>query len=110
MTYNESDDKDVPYGEWSRYKADKVKRRFRSIEEEKALLHGLPGCSFTAYRDEHGVEKYIIVVDTQRGLRTVEWWPGTSLWKVKRGKGQGYGLYGLARYFQLIPKDGGVKK
>lgn len=47
-----------------------------------------------------------ILIQGSRGERVVDFNFNTRKWKVRGGKGEGFGAYTMARYFQLIPKKG----
>jgi hypothetical protein len=75
------------------------------------LLKTLPNVNYTVGTDGSGGEKYTISFTTDRGQREVHWWTSTGLWKACNGrggygKGEGRGLYSMARYFQLIKREG----
>lgn len=74
---------------------------------DKELLNKL-ALRFEVETDGAGGERYVIYIETDRGTRTIDWWVATGLWKVRKGRAEGYGIYRLARYFQLIPKKAEV--
>lgn len=104
-------DDDYTMGEyWQGYKEHKQERKQlyqqNTIPQDKELLNSLAakGVTWKLSVDGSGGDRYVITVPTDRGERVVEWWCSTGLWKVQKGKGEGYGIYRMARYFQLIDR------
>lgn len=50
---------------------------------------------------------FTLVITTDRGTRTVDYYPATGAWKVRDGKGEGFGIPKMARYFHIggFPKN-----
>lgn len=95
-------------------------KEFRKEKKEKYLSNGMirdkeflkrlsqeEKLAYQILDDGAGGEKYKIMIQGDRGLKTVYWYSTTGLWKVVGGKGEGYGIYRMCRYFQIIPKRGG---
>lgn len=100
----DSEDFDV----YRQRKIEKRKQQINSFEDEEQFLKGLKKASVMKVEsDGSDGKKYTILVLSDRGHRTVEWWTKTGLWKVVRGRAEGYGLYRMARYFQIVPPKGG---
>lgn len=88
-----------------RKKEEKTWHQKNTLPKEKELVRKLPGVAVISVIDDgSGGEKYVLDIKTERGARVVDWWTSTGLWKVRKGRGEGVGIYRLARYFQLIPK------
>lgn len=93
--------------EYRKEQKDKYQNRY--MNRDKDFLKSFMNQDKLAFRiedDGSGGEKYRIEIYTDRGQRTIFWWASTGLWKVVGGKAEGYGIYRLARYFQIIPKGG----
>lgn len=91
---------------WAEFRKQKKERQKARQEEwvpkDKALLARLKGVVVLKIEnDGSGGEKYVINVNTERGDRLVDWWTSTGRWKVRKGTGEGVGLYRMARYFRL---------
>lgn len=50
---------------------------------------------------------YELIITTDRGERVVDYTCSTGQWKVRNGKGEGFGIPKMARYFHIggFPKD-----
>lgn len=72
--------------------------RARFLSKDRELLQRLP------VRTTEDGDRYVIEIDTDRGLKTVDWYTESGDWKVRNGRGEGQGIYKMARYFQLIPR------
>lgn len=100
-----NDVKECRKEEKERYKLNYMKR---DIEFLKNLMMQ-DRLAYTVEDDGSGGDKYKIMIHGDRGLKTVYWWASTGFWKVVGGRAEGYGIYRMARYFQLIPKREGGK-
>ena len=94
---------------WNEYRERKREQKEHhqknTTPKDKDLLASLEVCQIAKIEDEGSVgEKYVIDVTTDMGVRTVDWWVATGLWKVRRGRGEGRGIYSMARYFQIIER------
>lgn len=88
--------------DWDHFRNQAAEKKTRELESEKQLLNSLTDVKVMAVEDDgSGGERYKLLVATDRGHREVLWWTRTGLWKVSRGKGEGYGLYRMTRYFNL---------
>ena len=58
-------------------------------------------------KNEQGERTFELEISTDRGVRTVDYYFATGLWKVRDGKGEGYGIPRMARYFNIggFPKN-----
>jgi hypothetical protein len=50
---------------------------------------------------EDGERMFELTISTDRGDRTVDYFPSTGAWKVRNGKAEGLGIPRMARYFQI---------
>lgn len=70
--------------------------------KDKELLATLRNTKLLRIEDDgSGGEKYVIEIFTDRGVRTIDWWTSTGLWRVRKGRGEGRGIYRLSKYFKL---------
>lgn len=54
--------------------------------------------------DFEGMVRYAITINTAQGERNVYWTPATNEWKPVKGAAGNYGIYTMARYYQIIEK------
>lgn len=54
-----------------------------------------------------GDGNYELVITSDRGERVVDYTVSTGFWKVRNGKGEGFGIPKMARYFHIggFPKN-----
>lgn len=90
------DDKDEY---WVRFKTTRQKKAhyLDIMENELDLLKSLP----VHIKEVKGHNRYVLELHTDRGLRTVDYWPTSGTWKVRNGIGQGKGLRKFINYFKL---------
>lgn len=90
---------------WFKYKQtqrDKKKHYKENIlENELDLLKSLP-VHIKEIKDNN---RYVLELHTDRGLRTIDYWPSSGTWKVRNGIGQGKGIQKFINYFKLTPKE-----
>lgn len=108
MSQNQDNDDETMGEYWQGYKEHKKERKEwhqqNTTPKDKEFLTTLTQASVAHIADDgSGGEKYVIEILTDRGYRTIDWWTSTGWWKVRGGKGEGNGLYRMARYFKLIP-------
>lgn len=96
------------YNEWrEEKKRQKLEYQKNRQQKDVNFLHELSEqnkLAYTVSNDGAGGDKYTIAVMGNRGMREANFWSSTGKWKVKGGRAEGYGIYHLARYFNLIPK------
>lgn len=107
---NNDDDEGTLGDYWRDYREHKKERRDfhqeNTTPKDKELLATLPNTNVLRIEDDgSGGEKYVIEIFTDRGFRTVDWWTSTGLWRVRKGRGEGRGVFRLARYFKLQIKE-----
>ncbi len=95
---------------YQRFKQPPLEKQKRHIDEEIKLLERLSmsvsGMHYTIKHDGVGGERYEIEIATDRGIRFIDWYLSTNTWQVRNRKGNGTGIYSLARYYNLIPRGG----
>ena len=48
-----------------------------------------------------GGEHYVLKFQTDRGWKTVDWWPSTGYWKDRKGRAKGRRIQHLKNYYKL---------
>ena len=104
-----SEDESDESAMWKQYREKKREQKIwhqqNTVPKDKELLATLPNIvSVKEESDGAAGERFVIMVNTNYGTKTVDWWTATGKWKVRKGKGEGVGIYKMARYFQLIPR------
>jgi len=84
---------------WHRYTNRGRKAHYTKniMSNDLDLLKSLP-VKLTLLPDAN---RYVIELHTDRGLRTVDYWPSSGTWKVRNGIGQGKGIDKFINYFKL---------
>lgn len=78
-------------------RAQKDKWRSGGMKEEIAMAEKISKNFQTNNEGEH----LILEIETDRGLRIVDFWPSTKKWKSRSGKASGYGVRNIISYFKL---------
>lgn len=72
------------------------------LPRDLELLDQLKGVT---YEIKNNGEHYILDVQTDRGLKKVDWYPSTGYWKSRIGKAKGARIHNLKKYYRLELKE-----
>lgn len=90
------------YRDWKEHRKEKkAQYQANDLPGDMELLGKLDGVTF---EEKNNGEHFILSVTTDRGVRTIDYWPSTGFWKVRGGKASGARITHLQRYFKLQVK------
>lgn len=90
--------------EYDKWKSKKTPYQENTLDKDLELLSKLP-VSVKTEDDGAGRIRSVIEVQSEKGMRTVDFWHSNGYWKLRRMRGEGFGIDKLAIFFKFVKKE-----